>query len=274
MFRFRKVQNHNKNEQACFCSVVDTENNKNAKIETENQKENNKLDLKDMLSTFEELGFDSDLIVYGQYVIQKEKASIGMLQREFKIGFNRASRIMDNLCKIGVVSEEYGTKPRDVLLTEEEFKNLTDTFYRFEEIIKNEQKTRNKQIYNEAIQNQELKTDYDFMTGNEFEYFCANILSKNDFYDIEVTQASGDQGVDIIAYRDRVKFGIQCKCYSSFVGNSSVQEAYSGSMFYDCHVPVVMSNQYFTQSAINLSEKIKVVLWDRDQLNKMIEKAK
>ena len=57
----------------------------------------------------------------GRLIIEKEKASIGMLQRMFKIGFNRAARIMDQLANAGVVGEEVGTKPRKVLMTKEEF---------------------------------------------------------------------------------------------------------------------------------------------------------
>ena len=57
----------------------------------------------------------------GRFIIEKEKASIGMLQRAFKVGFNRAARIMDQLASAGVVGEEEGTKPRKVLMTREEF---------------------------------------------------------------------------------------------------------------------------------------------------------
>lgn len=57
----------------------------------------------------------------GRLIIDKEKASIGMLQRMFKIGFNRAARIMDQLAEAGVVGPEEGTKPRKVLMTKEEF---------------------------------------------------------------------------------------------------------------------------------------------------------
>lgn len=57
----------------------------------------------------------------GKFIIEKEKASIGMLQRMFRIGFNRAARIMDQLCEAGVVGPEEGTKPRKVLMTMEEF---------------------------------------------------------------------------------------------------------------------------------------------------------
>ena len=60
----------------------------------------------------------------GRFIIGKDKASIGMLQRVYKIGFNRAARIMDQLCDYGVVGEEEGTKPRKVLMTMEEFEQL------------------------------------------------------------------------------------------------------------------------------------------------------
>ena len=62
----------------------------------------------------------------GKFLIEKDKASIGMLQRMFKIGFNRAARIMDQLAQAGVVSEEEGTKPRKVLMSEEDFEKYVE----------------------------------------------------------------------------------------------------------------------------------------------------
>ena len=64
----------------------------------------------------------------GKFIIEKEKASIGMLQRMFKIGFNRAARIMDQLCDAGVVGPEEGTKPRKVLMSAEEFENYIEEY--------------------------------------------------------------------------------------------------------------------------------------------------
>lgn len=64
---------------------------------------------------------DAYFIEAGKLIIDKEKASIGMLQRMFKIGFNRAARIMDQLAQSGVVGPEEGTKPRKILMSEEEF---------------------------------------------------------------------------------------------------------------------------------------------------------
>lgn len=60
------------------------------------------------------------------FIIDKDKASIASLQRVFKIGFNRASRLMEQLCEAGVVGEEEGTKPRKVIMTQEEFEKLKE----------------------------------------------------------------------------------------------------------------------------------------------------
>ncbi|MDO4617034.1 MAG: DNA translocase FtsK 4TM domain-containing protein [Lachnospiraceae bacterium] len=73
-------------------------------------------------------GSDQDelFIDAAKLIVDKEKASIGMLQRQFKIGFNRAARIMDQLCDAGVVGAEEGTKPRKVLLSKEQFENYLE----------------------------------------------------------------------------------------------------------------------------------------------------
>ncbi len=62
----------------------------------------------------------------GRFIIDKDKASIGMLQRAFKIGFNRAARIMEQLHDYGVVGDEEGTKPRKILMSTEEFEQLLE----------------------------------------------------------------------------------------------------------------------------------------------------
>ncbi len=71
-------------------------------------------------------GLDELFADAGRFIIEKDKASIGMLQRAFKIGFNRAARIMDQLCDYGVVGEEEGTKPRKVLMSMEQFEQLLE----------------------------------------------------------------------------------------------------------------------------------------------------
>ncbi|CRZ34426.1 S-DNA-T family DNA segregation ATPase FtsK/SpoIIIE [Herbinix hemicellulosilytica] len=67
---------------------------------------------------------DEFFVDAGRFIIEKDKASIGMLQREFRIGFNRAARIMDQLASVGVVGPEEGTKPRKILMTMEEYEQF------------------------------------------------------------------------------------------------------------------------------------------------------
>jgi len=74
-------------------------------------------------TTSNDNGKDEYFAEAGRFIIEKDKASIGMLQRVYKIGFNRAARIMDQLSEAGVVGPEEGTKPRKILMTAEEFEN-------------------------------------------------------------------------------------------------------------------------------------------------------
>jgi len=71
-------------------------------------------------------GVDSYFVDAGKFIIDKDKASIGMLQRVFKIGFNRAARIMDQLSEAGVVGPEEGTKPRKILMSMEDFEHYIE----------------------------------------------------------------------------------------------------------------------------------------------------
>ncbi len=74
-------------------------------------------------------GRDSYFMEAAKIIIDKEKASIGMLQRYLKVGFNRAARIMDQLEEAGIVGPEEGTKPRKVLMSPEEFEAFIDENY-------------------------------------------------------------------------------------------------------------------------------------------------
>ena len=71
---------------------------------------------------------DAYFVEAGKLIIEKDKASIGMLQRVYRIGFNRAARIMDQLCEAGVVGPEEGTKPRKVLMSQEQFEAYIDDY--------------------------------------------------------------------------------------------------------------------------------------------------
>ena len=111
----------------------------------------------------------------------------------------------------------------------------------------------------------------DGMEGHDFEFFCADLLERRGFVDVEVTRSSGDYGVDVLAEKDGVTYAIQCKRYDGPVGVKAVQEAYAGRDFYDRMVGAVMTNQYFTDPAVAAARKLKILLWDRGYLESMLE---
>ena len=111
------------------------------------------------------------------------------------------------------------------------------------------------------------------MNGAEFEIFCAELLQKNGFKEVIITKTTGDQGVDILATKDDVRFAIQCKHYASNVGNDAVQQAYAGRKYYGCHVGVVMTNSSFTESAVELAGTTGILLWGGQKIEKMMEQA-
>lgn len=111
------------------------------------------------------------------------------------------------------------------------------------------------------------------MSGADFEQFCADLLRLNGFSNVAVTPSSGDQGVDIIAKKEGIKYAIQCKHYSSPVGNTPVQEVSAGKLYYHCHVGVVLTNSIFTKGATELAKAADVLLWDSYKLHELIENA-
>ena len=113
--------------------------------------------------------------------------------------------------------------------------------------------------------------EMDLMEGHEFEFFCADLLRKKGFIEVEVTKGSGDYGVDILAEKEGVTYAIQCKCYGAPIGVKAIQEAYAGRDYYDRMVGAVMTNQYFTAPAVEAAKKLKILLWDRGYLERMME---
>lgn len=113
----------------------------------------------------------------------------------------------------------------------------------------------------------------DEMEGLQFEYYCADLLKDQGFTEVEVTKSSGDYGVDILAEKEGITYAIQCKRYNAPVGVKAIQEAYAGRDYYDRMVGCVLTNQYFTQPAVEAAKKLKILLWDRDYLEEMIDET-
>ena len=91
------------------------------------------------------------------------------------------------------------------------------------------------------------------------------------FREVIVTKGSGDFGIDILAEKDGITYGVQCKCYTAPVGVAAIMQAYAGRDYYDRMVGAVMTNQYFTQPAVEAAKKLNILLWDRGYLESMLE---
>lgn len=121
--------------------------------------------------------------------------------------------------------------------------------------------------------NPELKLsidDVDLMTGKDFEAFICMLYQKMG-YVAHVTQATRDQGLDVIAEKNNKRIGVQAKCYGSVVGNSAIQEAVAGKNYYNCERVAVITNNYFTKAAVELAKVNNVVLWDRNILKEKMK---
>ena len=114
----------------------------------------------------------------------------------------------------------------------------------------------------------------DDLSGTEFECFCARILQRRGYYNIRLTPAKGDFGVDIIAESMQLKFAIQCKRSKNNIGNKAIQEALSGKVYYKCDEAIVVTNRYFTRQAKQTASATGVILWDRTVLLNMMNEAR
>ena len=113
----------------------------------------------------------------------------------------------------------------------------------------------------------------DRMKGHDFERLMKEVYSLLG-YKVEETKKSGDQGIDLIIKKHFKKIGVQLKRYSKPVGNSAVQEAVAGKKYYKLDKVLVLTNRSFTKSAIELAKANKVELLGREDLKKLLKKAK
>ena len=116
---------------------------------------------------------------------------------------------------------------------------------------------------------EEVASEYsENMTPYDYEHYCASILNKNG-WQAQATQGSGDQGVDVVATKNGHKIAIQCKKYSSPVGNKAVQEVFSARSHVGADHAIVVTNHTYTKSAKELASTTGVLLLHHDELKKL-----
>ena len=122
------------------------------------------------------------------------------------------------------------------------------------------------QLTHEKMISESLDDDYDNLDGVDFEKYCQVLLTVIGFENVEMTPRSGDDGVDLVGFRDDVKYVFQCKRYKKNVGRSAVQEVYTGKSVYDADVAVVITTAGFTKEAQSTAGKLHVKLWDGERI--------
>lgn len=200
-----------------------------------------------------------------KYAVENGEISASLLQRKFVIGYNRALRLIEVMEDKKIIGPIVKDKPREVLINslDDILFDVNIDYFSLTYGLKKEETINKEKDLLYKIDNE--------LNGYEFESLTKEILLKNNFYDVTVTKASCDFGVDVIAYKDSVKYAIQCKKYSSPVGIKAVQEIIASRAMNNCHVAVVLTNNYFTEAAKELALKNNCLLWDRDTLIKMIK---
>lgn len=222
----------------------------------------------------------------GYLVTERQIASVGYLQRKFGIGFNRANKLMEQLHIAAIVGPESGIRPREVWISKEVFEKAIkkgsydsiDFELEVEELksrdyIDSDLNLPNSTSVDLTVERIKFYNNkFDYMEGTDFEQYCAMILRENG-YTTEITPASGDYGVDIIAKQSGIIYAIQCKCYSSDVGVDAVYQVAGGMKYYHANIGIVLTNRHFTKNAKELADAIGVVLWDRESLEDLIATA-
>lgn len=122
-----------------------------------------------------------------------------------------------------------------------------------------------KQEYYLRLVRQTDLSHIDRMNGSQFEAFLERLF-KSMGYRAHNIHDRGDYGADLLVLFDGKRTVVQAKRYSDSVGLGAVQEAVAAVAYYDCEAAMVVTNNYFTDSARRLAEANDVVLWDRDDL--------
>ena len=104
------------------------------------------------------------------------------------------------------------------------------------------------------------------MTGLEFEKYVAKFLKKNG-YMTELTEKY-DLGIDIVAVKDGIRYGVQVKRHKGVVGANAVRQVVTALNLYDCDRAMVITNSYFSNTAIRLANSNDCILFDRATLLK------
>lgn len=128
----------------------------------------------------------------------------------------------------------------------------------------------NSKIQEKENKKRQLELEYtNIENGYDFEEYIAKFYEKLGYKIEEVTKKSGDQGADVVAYKDNLKYVIQVKFYSSPVGNKAVQEVVAAIGMYKADKGIVVTNNTFTESALELAQANNIELVNGNKIEEL-----
>lgn len=107
------------------------------------------------------------------------------------------------------------------------------------------------------------------MSGLDFEYYVARLLKARDFHHVSLTEKY-DYGIDIIAEKDGIRWGVQVKRYSGLVKANAVRQVVTGLRLYNCDRAMVVTNSTYSTVARRLANANDCVLVDRKDINRLM----
>ena len=114
----------------------------------------------------------------------------------------------------------------------------------------------------------------DQLNGYDFEDYCAWLLKRNGFIGVKQTGKDHDCGLDLLAYRHHVKYGIQCKHYKKRkVNRHTIKQTADGAHYYHVQRAIVLTNSRFSREAVRDRKFFHVRLWNRRILITLIQRA-
>jgi restriction system protein len=105
------------------------------------------------------------------------------------------------------------------------------------------------------------------MTGLEFERYIAALLKRQGFTDIKLTERY-DWGIDIVARKDSVRWGVQTKRSSGLVKVAAVRQVVAALNKYGCERAMVITNSTFSRPATEIARSNNCILVGREHLSR------
>jgi restriction system protein len=124
-------------------------------------------------------------------------------------------------------------------------------------------------LHNRSAKLNRSMAEIDSMSGLDFEKYIAALLKQKGYIKIKLTEKF-DYGVDIIAHKDGIRWGIQTKRYSGLCKKSAVEQVIAGLKYYHCTRAMVITNSTFSKQAKVLANANDCILVDRNELQTRI----